>query len=92
MKSIIQKAKKCYFCGQTQNLNLHHVVGGTARRKISDQEGLVVWLCNKHHTSSEGVHRNRELDLILKREAQRKYEETHTREEFISKFRRNYLD
>lgn len=40
-----------------------------------------------------GVHGRdgRELDLRLKRECQAKFEETHSREEFMKIFGRNYL-
>lgn len=42
--------------------------------------------------SNEGVHFNRELDLKLKRECQAKFEETHSREEFMKIIGKNYLD
>ena len=41
--------------------------------------------------SNEGVHANKALDIELKRMAQRKFEEKHTREEFMREFGRNYL-
>jgi hypothetical protein len=41
--------------------------------------------------SNDGVHFNRELDLKLKRACQAKYEETHSREEFIALIGRNYI-
>lgn len=53
---------------------------------------MKVWLCARHHTSDYGVHFNKELDLKLKRMGQKKFEEKHTREEFIRLFGRNYLD
>lgn len=42
--------------------------------------------------SNEGVHFNRELDLKLKRECLAKFEETHSREEFMKIIGKNYLD
>lgn len=42
--------------------------------------------------SNEGVHFNRELDLKLKRECQEKFEETHSREEFMKIIGKNYLE
>jgi hypothetical protein len=41
--------------------------------------------------SYDGVHFNRELDLRLKRACQAKYEETHSREEFIALIGKNYI-
>lgn len=38
-----------------------------------------------------GVHFNKELNLKLKRECQEKFEETHSREEFMRLIGKNYL-
>ena len=52
----------------------------------------VIWCCARHHNmSDEGIHFNKELDLEVKRDFQREYEKTHTREEFMSLIGRNYL-
>lgn len=84
MKSIIQKRKECYVCGQVTNLHSHHILFGKNRRN-SEKYGLKVWLCLNHRKNGH------ELDLKLKKIAQRTFEETHTREEFISIFGRSYL-
>ena len=92
MKSIIQEKKECYVCKMTLGLHSHHIFGA-ANRKKSEQHGLKVWLCGYHHNlSNMGVHFYKPLDIKLKRLAQEKYEETHTREEFMREFGRNYLD
>lgn len=94
MDSIIQKSKKCYLTGATSNLDKHHIFFG-ANRKNSEKYGLWVWLEHYQHIQDSPYttpHNNRELDLVLKQTAQRKFEETHTREEFIQTFGRNYLD
>lgn len=94
VKSILQDEKKCYITGQTNNLHLHHIYRGV-NRKISDAHGFVVYLAGwLHNQSDEGVHgkNGRELDLMLKRHCQMKFEETHSREEFMSLIGRNYLD
>lgn len=91
--SIIQRVRRCYFCGTTNNLHLHHIFFGWANRKVSDENGFVVWLCAKHHNmSSFSVHHDKELDLQLKRDCQAQYEREHTREEFVSLIGKNYLD
>lgn len=90
MKSIIQEDKSCYVCGKLQ-VHLHHIYGG-ANRKTSDRNGFVVYLCPHHHNlSNEGVHFNKELDTMLKMMCQQKYEENHTREEFMKLIGKNYL-
>lgn len=92
MKSIIQKRKECYICGQVTNLHSHHILFGKNRNN-SEKFGLKVWLCLNHHEGTNGVHgkNGHELDLKLKKIAQRTFEENHTREEFMKIFGRNYL-
>jgi hypothetical protein len=90
--SLISKSKRCYVCGTTQNLHLHHIYMG-ANRKNSDKIGAWVYLCCYHHNgSSAGVHYNHKLDQELKIKAQEEYEKTHTREDFMKIIKRNYLD
>ena len=92
MKSILQDKKECYVTGVTRYLHKHHIYGG-ANRKISEKNGFYVYLTpHWHNMSDKGVHFNKELDNRLKMECQRKYEETHTRAEFIALIGRNYLD
>lgn len=68
---MIMKDKKCFFCGNTQNLEEHHCLHGTANRKKADKYGLTVWLCNYHHTGGiKSVHRNINMDIELKQYAQ----------------------
>ena len=91
-KSIIQTEKECYVCKNTYDLHCHHIFFGNGNRKISEKYGLKVWLCPRHHNlSNEGVHFNKQLDIIIKQIAQKKFEETHSREEFMSIIGRNYL-
>lgn len=92
MKSVIQDKKECYICTATKGLHDHHVFHGTANRKKSEKHGMKVWLCQHHHTGGKhAVHNSRITDLYLKKIAQRKFEETHSREEFMKEFGKNYL-
>lgn len=94
MKSIIQDTKQCWFCGTTQGLHLHHIYGA-AKRKTSDNNGFVVYLCAFHHNmggNGKCVHQCRAMDLKLKRACQAEYEKEHTRAEFMQLIGRNYLD
>ena len=84
MKSILQKNKECYVSGATAGLHKHHIFFGNGLRSV--------WLrANLHNGSDRGVHFDRAFDLQLKRECQEKYEETHTREDFMRLIGRNYL-
>ena len=93
-KSILQDEKVCYITGQTNNLHFHHIYRGI-NRKISDKYGFGVYLAGwLHNLSDHGVHgkHGHELDMMLKRHCQMKFEETHSREEFVKLIGRNYLD
>lgn len=101
MKSIMQqKDGTCYLCGKLlgdfavhRYTEEHHIFGGTANRKLSERYGLKVYLCVRYHREGPGaVHSNRESTELLKADAQRKFEETHTRKEFMEIFGRNWLE
>ncbi len=92
MKSILQTEKEDYLSGRTYRLEKHHIFFGTSNRKMSEKYGFWVWLTAENHRESKNaVHQNREMDLLLKRIAQNKFEETHTREVFMKIIGRNYL-
>jgi hypothetical protein len=78
----------------TCTATISHIFFGTGLRQISEKHGFWVYLAGwLHNQSNDGVHgkNGRELDLMLKQHAQRKYEETHSREEFMKLIGRNYL-
>ena len=82
----------CVVCG-SPNIELHHVIYGTANRALSESFGYVIPLCREHHTGKCGIHFDKVLDLHWKQEAQRDFERRHgTREDFIKVFGRNYLE
>lgn len=90
-KSLFSDEKVCYVCGSPNNIHKHHVYQA-ANRKNSEQYGCWVYLCAWHHNmSNEGVHFNRLLDVELKREAQKRFEELHSHEEFMEVFGKNWL-
>jgi hypothetical protein len=90
-RSILQEEKVCFLCGTTLNLELHHVLHGTAMRKIADKLGLTVWLCSEHHRGKNSPHMNKAIDTDLKRFAQSEYEKRHDRFDWMAKVGRNYL-
>ena len=92
MKTIMQKEKECYVCESTCNLQEHHILYGTANRKLSEKYGLKVWLCQEHHTGGSGVHFNKDLDLQLKKLAQERFEAVYgANTRFADVFGKNYL-
>lgn len=93
--SILQGDRRyCYLTGAVGNLHKHHIYYGTGLRKISDKHGFWVLLTPELHNMSEnGVHgkNGHELDLKLKQDCQRVFEQEHTREEFMQIIGKNYL-
>jgi hypothetical protein len=86
----------CIITGRTDHTERHHIFGAF-NRKRSEQYGYVVPLHASIHPngafcslSPEG---RKDVDLRLKRIAQRHFELHHgSREDFIQEFGRNYLD
>ncbi len=92
MNSILQNEKECFVTHRKTGLHKHHIYAGWGTRSICEREGFYIWLIPELHNMSDiGIHFDREFDLRIKRLCQAKFEETHTREEFISLIGRNYL-
>ena len=100
-KSIIQSDKSyCYLCGRNAHaeyfgLDEHHVYGGNGTRQISEKYGLKVYLCHDrcHETGKESVHRNAEVNRVLKARVQKIAMQHYgwSIEDFIRKIGKNYL-
>ena len=86
-------AYECYHCGDTRNLEEHHIFFGEKHRKLSEHYGLKVHLCHGcHRYAKTGVHGgNKELDAELKQEAQELFEEKYSHELFMKVFQKNYI-
>ena len=90
-KSILQTEKMCWFCPCTIGLERHHIMAGTANKKLSEKYGLWVWLCHEHHTGNEGAQYDYERNQQLKRDAQFAFERTYSHALWMEVFRKNYL-
>ena len=90
--SILQDKQECYFSKKMNcDLARHEIYFGK-NRQTSKVQGFWVYLTPEwHNEANYSVHNNIKTDLILKQDCQRKFEETHTREEFIKIIGRNYL-
>lgn len=97
-KSIMhQKDGTCYLCMKLNSdfriwpyTEEHHIFDGP-NRPISEAEGLKVYLCFEHHRGTGGVHADIRLMRLLQQDAQRAYEWTHSRAEFLYLIGKNYL-
>lgn len=79
---------KCYVCGKPKQ-ELHEIYFGK-NRSNSIIFGCVVPLCYEHHRGNTGVHHNHILDMQLKQECQKRFQELYS-VEFINIFYKNYL-
>lgn len=90
-KSIMQTEKKCYLCPKTTGLEKHHVMSGTANRKLSEKYGLWVWLCHDCHTGSQGAQYDPVKNYHLREDAQIAFEAIYGHEMWFKTFLRNYV-
>ena len=101
MKSIIpQEPNSCYLCNMflernSSVLHEHHIFYGS-RHKKAEQWGLKVKLCMTHHTgdingNKKAVHFNPEYDLMLKKKAQKIFEEKYGHELWMKEFNKSWL-
>lgn len=88
MESIIQDTRECYICASPY-VEEHHLISGTSNRALAEADGLKIYLCRKHH---EEAHRDPKCNLSYKRLGQIYFEQSHTREEFIKRYGKSFID
>lgn len=88
-KSIINNSKVCVRCRTKYNLERHHCIGGVAYRSKAEQDGLWIYLCSDCHRAVHNEDSKRKQEYI--RLAQMCYEDNHTREEWMSRYHKNFL-
>lgn len=71
------------------NLDKHHIFGGHAFRKKSEEYGMYVYL--RHDIHMRLHQHDYSMELELKRFAQKKFEDVYGHEEFMKIFKKNYL-
>ena len=104
MKSILHDKTEgtCYLCKllyedySRKPTTEHHILHGTANRKVAERLGLKVYLCFVHHGAKgkDDVHRPdcNNYDSMLHAIAQREYEKRGgSRQEWMSEVGKNYL-
>lgn len=86
---MISAIRICEICGQWRDLEVHHCIHGSGRRKLADEDGLTVYLCRWCHMElhDKGTH-----DKELQQYAQKYYEAyIGDRESFIKRYGKSYL-
>jgi hypothetical protein len=87
----IGNPNECFICKKRYGLQTHHIFNG-ALKKFSEKYGFLIKVCAWCHTiDKDSIHNNANLRKKLKAFAQRIYEQTHTREDFIREVGKNYL-
>ncbi|MCZ2807921.1 MAG: hypothetical protein O2V44_01045 [Candidatus Bathyarchaeota archaeon] len=91
--SIIQRdTERCFLCGRSGPLEVHHVFGGVANRPKSTEDGLVVHLCpDCHRNGPQAAHRSITTMQKLRAIGQKAYEQKSSRAAFMKRYGRNYL-
>ena len=91
---ITRDMTRCVECGR-YDVELHEVFFGTANRKISIEDGLVIPLCKAFHHNGNliGIHKDKDLNEKWKKKAQKRWQEFYGRDEeaFIKRYGRNCL-
>ena len=100
-KSIMQdkRDKRCYLCMLLNEdyrehtcTEEHHVIFGNGYRALSEEYGLKVNLCLKHHREGpEAVHNNHKNAELLMREAQERFQDEYRDLDWMQIFGKNYL-
>ena len=75
-------------------LHRHEIFFGTANRKKSIEDGLVIFMPPElHNLSSAGIHFNKEFDETVKKLAQSEWMRHYNKSvsEFISRYGKSYL-
>ena len=90
--SIMQTERESIFSGRTDNLEYHHIFGGS-NRKWSEIYVLTVWLTHDEHNEPPfGVHHCKAANRSLQRAGQLTFQERYPNLDFMKIFGRNYLD
>lgn len=95
-ESIISKTENgktlriCYLTGSTQNLDLHHIMNGSLRKK-SDEFGLWVFLRHDVHMKLHQTAQGQKVARWLKQQAQEQFERRYGHDKWMKEFHKNYL-
>ena len=79
---------------RSDGLVRHECIFGTANRKKSIEDGLVIFLTPEmHNMSSKGIHFNHEFDLMSKREAEETWMRYYhkTEDDFRKRYGKSWL-
>lgn len=81
--------KYCDICGKNYATDNHHLISSTSERKICDQYPFMqIQICRDCHNT---IHRNNTANKLSKMLGQALFECNYTYQDYITKFKKNYL-
>lgn len=94
----------CAICGSPAECK-HHLIFGTSKRKLADEDEIYISLCNRCHNMAvkpqDRIHGNSQAEALSKMLGQAMWERNYIadtgygleecRERFIERYGRNYL-
>lgn len=86
--------RPCFLCGVWTRTEEHHLIHGSGRRQLAEEDGLKVDLCCKcHRIGPKAVHNNPQLDRKLQAYGQRMWMENTggTVADFIQRYGKSYM-
>lgn len=75
-EAVLERSKGlCELCGSNDRVSLHHIIGGSGKRKQHEAPETVIALCYSHHMGDYGVHgkNGSQLNWNLKKTVQGYY-------------------
>jgi hypothetical protein len=75
---------------KSRGTDVHHMLFGTGKRKLADEDGLTVHLCRLHHTI---LHDRGDYKEMLQKEAQMEWQKHYhkSKEDFIARYGKSYI-
>ena len=89
------KPDACFLCGRYGPTEKHHLIHGSGRRQLAEEDGLYVYLCPSCHTlGPRAVHNNPKVDRMLQAYGQKMWKENTggTDEDFIRRYGKSYAE
>ena len=75
----------CLICGSPRT-DMHHCFKGTKQRHLADADGMIIPLCQEHHTGNMSVHQKKELNVLCEIIGQLAWEREYLIEQMILPF------
>ena len=83
----------CFICKKGGAMDFHHIMNGSKyTRQMSERIGAWIWLCPIHHRWIHGTKEGTIYQRRLKALVQERYEEDHSRREWMEMFHKNYRE